>query len=201
MKSLLLSVSISIGLAASASASQVNFSYDNPVVGGFAFAVEQDRLPTTLAGSQLKLYGLYDNFPYSFSIQNSDGIFKGEASWDDGFLLRSPIQPYLREERNTVDITFDIYGRIIGHNISLLGDPCSYESRHEVGKGEHSIKSCAYPPYSDDSDQNFGTRVRGTWTIDGEIDGVSPVPLPASLPLLAAGIMILGFRRRKQRES
>lgn len=43
------------------------------------------------------------------------------------------------------------------------------------------------------TDENFGASGGGTW------ESVAPVPLPASLPLLGAGLLAFGFLRRKNR--
>jgi hypothetical protein len=42
------------------------------------------------------------------------------------------------------------------------------------------------------------TRAPGVWTITGTVDGAAAIPLPASLPLLMAGLMGLGFWRKSK---
>jgi hypothetical protein len=41
----------------------------------------------------------------------------------------------------------------------------------------------------------------GCFKKDGELNGISPVPVPISLPLLAAGLGGLAFMRRRKSKS
>jgi len=164
----------------------------------WSVVIEQDLLPASL--SQARLQFTYESYGKVQKYQLDTPTDSYQADWAipvPQFLTRAD---YV-EVKGTADLQFDAKGDIVSASIGKWGDPSGY--RLGPSNGSYIGSYSSYHQYAGDPPVSLsysGRNLTPVFTRIGELQGEAPPasPLPASLPMLAAGLGLFGLIRRRR---
>lgn len=173
---------------------------------GAGLLLSLSALSVELVHAQVIDLGQY-SAPNTFSYQNSfQAPNLGFVDWfafsiDDTYYNSITATLSLGNTFGIDQLTTDLYTGTLVANQPIVGSLVSTSSFHQFVMG-NSVQTTSITPNTYLSDGNYLVKVSGivTGTYGGGYAGLgnmAPVPLPASLSLLAAAIGLLGFYRSR----